>query len=131
MMKMNRMVRFAAIMLIAGIYFSTKVVGLGWKEWTILACFVVLGLAAGAWQAMAVVGAKQGRLSTGKMIAYILLSFVVLIALKVVISGSIPSQLSNSGDSLYVQIFFSIFGLFMARGLVTAVLEKKPVGRLD
>jgi hypothetical protein len=130
-MKMNKIVRFAAVMLIAGIYFSTKVVGLGWKEWTILASFVVLGLVAGTWQAMAIVGAKNGRLSTGKMTTYILLSFVVLVALKVMISGSISSHLSNSGASLYVQIFFSIFGLFMARGVVTALLDKKPVGRLD
>jgi hypothetical protein len=130
-MRTSKMVRFAAVMLVAGIYFATKVPGFGLKEWTILAIFVILGLAAGAWQAMAIVGKKQGRLSYGKMIAYILLSLVVLVVLKIVISGIIPSHLSNSGDSLYVQIFFSIFGLFMARGLVTAVLDNRTVGQLD
>ncbi|WP_274654357.1 hypothetical protein [Paenibacillus humicola] len=127
----NRMMRIALVSLIVGIVFSYRVQGMGPADWSILALFVLFGFVAGAVQAFAIVKARQGRMSKMRRNVIVILSFVVLVALKGILAASVASHLANSGDSSYVQIFFSIFGIFFARGAVTAAIDKAPAHRLD
>lgn len=125
-MKSNRMVRMAGIAFILGLVFSFQTTGLGEKEWAILAGFAILGFCAGAVQAQAILKARQGAMSKALRNVLVVLSFAVLFAIKGIVATSIVSHLQNTGDSLLVQIFFSIFGLFLARGLILGNSARKP-----
>lgn len=114
----NRMTRIALISLIIGIVFSVRSAGLGAPEWTLLVFFAVLGFGAGSVQAYAIAKARQGAISPAARNLRVILSLAVLIALKIVIAASIVTHLQNTGTSLLIQICFSLFGLFLARGLM-------------
>lgn len=117
-MRGNRTIRIAMISLMLGIVFSFKSAGLGAKEWTLLVLFALLGFCVGTVQAHAIAKARQGAISGAARNLRVVLSLAVLIALKIVIAASIVSHLQNSGTSLLIQICFSLFGLFLARGLM-------------
>jgi hypothetical protein len=120
------MVRIAGVSLLLGIVFSFQATGLGAREWAILVGFAVLGFCAGAVQAQAIAKARRGAMSKTMRNVLVILSFAVLFAIKGIVTSSVVSHLQNSGDTLLVQIFFSIFGLFLARGLLLKNTDQKP-----
>lgn len=114
----NRTIRIAVISLIIGIVFSFRVAELGAPEWSLLGFFAVLGFCAGTVQAVAIAKAREGAISPAARNLRVVLSLAVLVALKIVIAASIITHLQNTGTSLLIQICFSLFGLFLARGLM-------------
>ena len=114
----NRMTRIAGIALIVGLFLSFKTQGLTSNDWIVLASFSLLGFFSGTVQATAIARVRQGTLSAGARMTVVILSVAALMGLKVLIEMSGVSHLPNTGTSLLIQCCFSIFGLFLGRGLV-------------
>lgn len=114
----NRMTRISMIMLAVGLILSSKTHGLSTIDWTVLASFSILGFCVGAVQAQAIAKARRGIMNKWTRTVVVIISFTVLLGLKVLIAISGMSHLPNTGTSLLIQICFSIFGLFLGRGLV-------------
>ncbi|SFJ76148.1 hypothetical protein SAMN02799624_05827 [Paenibacillus sp. UNC496MF] len=114
----DRLIRIAIVALIVGVALGSNLKGLRLMDWMLLASFAVLSFCAGVMQGRAIANFYAGLITAEVRTAVIAASFGVIVALKTLIAMSHVSNLQNSGTSLLVQICFSIFGLFLGRGIL-------------
>ncbi|WP_158289599.1 hypothetical protein [Paenibacillus flagellatus] len=129
MKKLNGTLLIAALVFVLGVVQAFGVDGLGTREWLLVAAGTLLGFGAGAWQAKAVSLARKGRISRRLRTLQVISSFAALFALKALIASLIPSQLNQGGPAVFLQVFFTVFGLLLARGVAKRAVENQRAAR--
>jgi hypothetical protein len=122
-MKLNKLMLISIIMLVLGVIQAFGTDGLGIKEWSIVACGSLIAFGIGVWQEYILVNARSGAINKKPRTMLIILSFVILFVLKASIVNLVPSHLNDGGPAVFLQVFFTIFGLLLGRAVTQKPMD--------